>query len=259
MSGWTLVATGVTYKIGSATLISGISVTIPEGKVTAIIGPSGSGKSTLLRCLGTLYEPTQGTVTADGQALKALGDAYRARLGYVPQDDVVHPELSVQHELSFAARLRLDTAVSDEDRQALVARVIKELGLVKQANQKIARLSGGQRKRVNIGIELLADPRVILLDEPASGLDPATEEDLLGILRRLAKQGRTVALTTHSMEYLDQVDRVLVMMEGALIFSGSLDRLLSHFGIPHAAEMFRTIRKKGVAHWREGWARSRKE
>ena len=256
MSGWTLAARGLTYKIGSKALISGVSCTLPAGKVTAIIGPSGSGKSTLLRCLGSSYKPSAGEVTADGQKLKELGDAYRARLGYVPQDDVVHPELKVEHELTFAARLRLDTEMPDDKREWLVNSVIRELGLEGQRGQKIARLSGGQRKRVNIGIELLADPRVILLDEPASGLDPATEEDLLGMLRRLADQGRTVGLTTHSIEYLDRVDQLLVMMEGALVFAGGLDRLLGHFGIPHVAEMFKTLRKAGVSHWRQAWAKS---
>ena len=255
MSGWTLAATGLTFKIGSKSLISGVTCTLPAGKVCAIIGPSGSGKSTLLRCFASSYKPSAGTVTADGERLKELGDTYRARLGYVPQDDVVHPELSVENELRFAARLRLDSDLPAERRNFLVDRVIRELGLQRQRGQKIARLSGGQRKRVNIGIELLADPRVILLDEPASGLDPATEEDLLGILRRLASQGRTVCLTTHSMEYLDQVDVVLVMMDGALIFAGGLDRLLTHFGIPHVAEMFKTLRKAEVSVWRQKWAR----
>ncbi len=254
MSGWTLKASGLTFKIGGKVIISGVSCTLPAGKVTAIIGPSGSGKSTLLRCLGSAYKPSAGTVTADGQILKKMGDDYRSRLGYVPQDDVVHPELKVEHELTFAARLRLDTEMPADKRKWLVDRVIRELGLEKQRRQKIARLSGGQRKRVNIGIELLADPRVILLDEPASGLDPATEEDLLGMLGRLAEQGRTVGLTTHSMEFLDRVDQLLVMMEGALVYAGGLEGLLNHFGIPHVAEMFKTLRKAGVSHWRQKWA-----
>lgn len=256
MSGWTLAANGLTFKIGSKALISRVTCSLPAGKVTAIIGPSGSGKSTLLRCLASSYKPSAGTVTADGELLKKLGDTYRARLGYVPQDDVVHPELKVEHELGFAARLRLDAAMPAQERKALVDGVIRELGLEGQRRQKIARLSGGQRKRVNIGIELLADPRVILLDEPASGLDPATEEDLLGILRRLARQGRTVGLTTHSMEYLDQVDQILVMMDGAMIYAGPLERLLTHFGIPHVADMFKTLRTAGVQHWSSAWAKA---
>ncbi len=255
-AGWTLTATGLTYKIGGKALISGITATFPAGKTTAILGPSGSGKSTLLHCLSSVYKPSQGMVTADGTALNKLGDAYRSRLGYVPQDDVVHPELKVQDELAFSARLRLDTAISAEERDALISKVIKELGLTPQRKQKIARLSGGQRKRVNIGIELLADPRVLLLDEPASGLDPATEEDLLGILARLAAQGRTVALTTHSMEFLDRMDRLIVLMGGSLIYCGGLPRLLTHFEITHVADMFKMIRKKGVSHWTQRWAKA---
>jgi len=244
---------GLYLVLGGNKVLSDISLSFLPGQISAVLGPSGSGKSTLIKCITTVFKPSQGRVTVDGQDLWQIRGSFRPLLGYVPQDDIIHRELRVEQAFSFAARLRLDTDVPQALRTKLIDRIIGQLGLAAHRRKRIARLSGGQRKRVNIGIELIADPRVLILDEPASGLDPGTEEDLLGILRRLAQQGKTVITTTHSMEFLDQVDRVVVLMDGAMIFSGTLATLLDHFQIPHVADVFKTIRKNSTAQWVTKW------
>ena len=247
--GYTIATSGLYLKRSGKNLISNVNLSFFPGKVSAILGPSGSGKSTLVKCLTTVFKPSKGLVTMDGKKLWKERATFRKSLGYVPQDDVIHTELQVQQAFRYAARLRLDPELSDEVIQKKIDHLAGQLGLGEHKKKRIRRLSGGQRKRVNIGIELLADPRVLVLDEPASGLDPGTEEDLLKILRGLANTGKTVILTTHSMEYLDRVDRVVVLVDGAAVFSGPLDSLLSHFDIPHAAEVFKKLRENSVDHW----------
>jgi ABC-type multidrug transport system ATPase subunit len=252
--GPTLRTSGLCLELSGKRILDNINLTFLPGRISSILGPSGSGKSTLIKCLTTVLRPTRGRVTVDGKDLQQQRDALRPQLGYVPQDDIIHRELRVEQAFDFAARLRLDEELSAERRRKLIAGITRKLGLAQRRRMRIGRLSGGQRKRVNIGIELLADPTLLVLDEPASGLDPATEEDLLKILAELAGRGKTVVLTTHSMEYLDRVDSVVVLSDGAAIFCGPLPALLSHFEIEHPAEVFRTIRGNSTAHWVQRWA-----
>ena len=249
----TLITKGLFLKRSGKFLLSNVSLIFNPGQVTAIIGPSGSGKSTLLRCLTTSYKASKGQITLNGGKLWKQRATYRRALGYVPQDDIIHRELKVRQAFEFAARLRLDTALTTEQIKRKIDHLTGQLGLAEHRGKRVSRLSGGQRKRVNIGIELLADPRVLILDEPASGLDPATEEDLLKVLRGLANSRKTVVLTTHSMEYLDRVDSVVVLMEGAVIWAGTVAPMLRHFGVPHVAEVFKTIRKHPRQHWVGRW------
>ena len=247
--GYTIATSGLFLKRSGKNLLSNVNLSFFPGKVSAILGPSGSGKSTLVKCLTTVFKPSKGLVTVDGKKLWKERASFRQTLGYVPQDDIIHTELKVQQAFLYAARLRLDSEIPDKVIENKIAHLTTQLGLAEHKKKRIRRLSGGQRKRVNIGIELLANPRVLVLDEPASGLDPGTEEDLLKILRGLANVGKTVVLTTHSMEYLDRVDRVVVLVEGAAVFSGALESLLSHFDVPHAAEVFKKLRTQPLEHW----------
>jgi ABC-type multidrug transport system ATPase subunit len=195
-------------------------------------------------------------VLVDGQSLKKDVAAFRGRLGYVPQDDIIHRELRVEQVFQFAAQLRLGSEYSREEITRRVEKTARELGLFECRFRRVRSLSGGQRKRVNVGVELLAEPDILVLDEPASGLDPATEEDLLHILRRLADEERTIVLTTHSMEYLSLVDRIVVLMDGSVIFAGTMNELLAHFDIPHVADVFKTIRGQDAHHWKNKYRAS---
>lgn len=239
----------VTYRAGSKMILQETSLRLNPGEITAVIGPSGSGKSTLLKLLATVWSPSSGSVYFQGQDLKDSRADYRMKLGYAPQDDVIHRDLTVEDSFRFAAELRLPEWVTPEVAQQRMDAVIEGLGLGERRRHRISKLSGGQRKRVNVGVELLADPEALLMDEAASGLDPATEGDLMKILTEIAQQGKTVVLTTHSMEYLDQVQKIVLLAQGLLIFAGSLAELLVHFNIPHIAEVFKKIREREVGYW----------
>ncbi|HBL17390.1 MAG TPA: hypothetical protein DD417_11770 [Elusimicrobia bacterium] len=240
---------GVTFKIGRARLLTDVTLDFRRMEVTAIIGPSGSGKSTLLKCLTTTHRPSKGKVLVGGRDAWEIRRQYRIELGYVPQDDVIHRQLTVDQAFYYASKLRLDTALDGPAVRRRIDSIAQLLGLTEHRRQRIYRLSGGQRKRVNIGIELLADPPVLILDEPASGLDPGTEEDLVKLLGSLARSGRTVVMTTHSMEYLDAVDRIVLVISGNVVFAGNLRELLAHFRVAHPAEVFKAVRQRELDHW----------
>ncbi|MCK5804097.1 MAG: ABC transporter ATP-binding protein [Lentisphaeria bacterium] len=240
---YTLATRDVSYRTGGSTLLSGATLTFHPGTITGILGPSGSGKSTLLKCLTTIYDPSKGTVTINGEPVDSDVPGFRRLLGYVPQDDVIHRSLKVDQVLQYAARLRLPAETTAEEIENRIATLTSGLGLADRRTHRVRRLSGGQRKRVNIAVELLANPAVLVLDEPASGLDPGTEEDLLGLLRRLADMGKTVLLTTHSMEFLDALDQIVVLDAGKIAFAGPLDAMLAHFGITHPADVFKALRQ----------------
>lgn len=246
----------VTFRAGGAALLHEASLSFRSGELTAIIGPSGCGKSTLLKCLTTTQRPASGRVTFDGKDVWEMRSQYRLGLGYVPQDDVIHPQLTVAEAFEFASGLRLDTALPPADVSKRIESAAAVLGLAAAKDRRIHRLSGGQRKRVNIGIELLADPQILILDEPASGLDPGTEEDLVKLLASLARGGRTVVTTTHSMEYLGAVDRIVVLDAGYVVFCGDRPQLLAHFQVAHEAEVFKTIRAKPAPEWAALYRRS---
>jgi len=246
----------LSYKAGGALILSNASLSFRQGELTAVIGPSGSGKSTLIKCLVTAQKPTDGAVYVGGRNAWDVRGQYRQELGYVPQDDIIHPQLTVQQAFFYASRLRLDTAVDAETVGRRIEGIASMLGLAEQRRRRIYRLSGGQRKRVNIGIELLADPSILILDEPASGLDPGTEEDLVKLLTSLARAGRTVVTTTHSMEYLSAFDRIVLLEAGRVIFGGTHQELLAYFDVPHAAEVFKVIRQKDAGFWASRYSAS---
>ena len=246
----------VSWKAGRVPILTDVDLLIPPGRLTALIGPSGSGKTTVLRCLAALLKPSRGAVTADGAPVWDIRRAYRARFGYVPQDDVVHTALTVRQALAYSARLRLDEGTPSDMVSRRVEAVAKLLGLDERLDLRIRRLSGGQRKRVNIGVELVADPDILVLDEPASGLDPGTEGDLVKLLKRLAGNGRSVVMTTHSMEYLGEYDSIVLLMRGRIVFCGSLPDMLRHFSSPSPAEVFRILRGADADDWAGRWRAS---
>lgn len=195
-------------------LLTNVSFTARPGTLTAVIGPSGAGKSTLIKLLGGAAQPTSGQVTFDGHDVHAEYASMRSRIGMVPQDDVVHRQLTVDQALSYAAQLRLPPDTSRADRRAVVDRVLGELELTEHRNKRVDKLSGGQRKRASVALELLTGPSLLILDEPTSGLDPALDRQVMSMLRRLADAGRTVVVVTHSLTYLSMCDQVLLLAPG---------------------------------------------
>ncbi len=219
-------------------LISDVTFTAGPGSLTAIIGPSGAGKSTLAKLIGGVLAPTSGTVRFDGQDVHAEYPALRSRIGMVPQDDVVHHQLTLEQALRYAAELRLAQATRD-DRQRAVQRVLAELELTDHAGTRVADLSGGQRKRASVAMELLTEPSLLILDEPTSGLDPALDRHIMTTLRRLADAGRVVLVVTHCLTYLDVCDQVLFLTpRGKIAFCGPPADIAGAMGADDWADIF---------------------
>jgi len=210
-------ACDLVYRVGSLKLLDDVSLSILPTEFVTIVGVSGAGKSTLLNALCGFRPATKGSVFVNGDNLYKNYDAYRTELGYVPQDDIIHQDLTVQQALNFAAQLRLTPNTSEADRRQQVEQVLMDLELQEQAKTYVKNLSGGQRKRVSIGVELLTKPGLFFLDEATSGLDPGTELQMMRLLRRMASQGRTVVLVTHTTKNLMISDLVVFLAKGGRV------------------------------------------
>jgi len=230
----------VTWTIeNNKTLLENISFTARPGTLTAVIGPSGAGKSTLARLIAGYTHPTSGTVSFEGHNIHAEYASLRSRIGMVPQDDVVHGQLTVNQALMYAAELRLPPDTTKEDRQRVVADVLAELEMTQHADTRVDRLSGGQRKRASVALELLTGPSLLILDEPTSGLDPALDRQVMTMLRQLADAGRVVLVVTHSLTYLDVCDSVLLLAPGGkTAFCGPPSQIGPAMGTTNWADIF---------------------
>ncbi|MFC4913947.1 ATP-binding cassette domain-containing protein [Actinomadura gamaensis] len=203
-------------------ILSGISLDVAPGELLAIIGGSGAGKTTLLESLAGIRPPDDGEIVRDGGA---------GPVGFVPQDDIVHRELPLARTLRYEARLRLPAGTGRAEIENRVAWVLSALALTDRAERRVGSLSGGERKRASIAVELLTRPPVLFLDEPTSGLDPATAAEVMRLLRRLAASGTTTVLTTHNPPDVDFCDRIAVLSpDGRLAFTGTPADALAHFG-----------------------------
>jgi ABC transport system ATP-binding/permease protein len=222
-------------------LLSNVSFTAGRGSLTAVIGPSGAGKSTLAKLIGGALAPTTGGVTFEGRDLHGDFAVLRTSIGLVPQDNVVHDKLTVDRALQYAAELRLPSATTKERRRA-VSKVLDELELTEHANTRIDRLSGGQRKRASMALELLTEPSLLILDEPTSGLDPSLDRQVMWWLRRLADAGRVVIVITHCLNYLDVCDQVLILAPGGkTAYCGPPCDVASVMGTANWADIFARV------------------
>ncbi|WAC90616.1 ATP-binding cassette domain-containing protein [Mycobacterium sp. Aquia_213] len=232
----------VGFAINGKDLLQQISMTARPGTLTAIIGGSGAGKSTLSRLIAGYTTPTAGAVTFEGHNIHTAYATLRSRIGMVPQDDVVHRQLTVNQALGYAAELRLPPDTSKADRDQVVAQVLDELGLTAHAETRVDKLSGGQRKRASVALELLTGPSLLILDEPTSGLDPALDLQVMTMLRQLADAGRVVLVVTHSLTYLDVCDQVLLMAPGGKIaFLGPPGQIGDSMGTTNWAQIFAKV------------------
>jgi ABC transport system ATP-binding/permease protein len=248
--GLAAVGISITSRAG-AVLVDDVGFTLEEGSLLAVVGPSGAGKSTLLGALTGLRPAPRGSVFFGGRDLYAHYHELRQRIGFVPQDDVVHPELTVEQSLLYAAELRFAPDVTAEERRARVEEVLVELGLEERRSLPVAKLSGGQRKRVSVAIELLTKPSLLFLDEPTSGLDPGLERSLMELLRTLADGGRTVVVVTHSTESLNLCDRVLFLAPGGrAAYYGPPQLALAYFGLDSYQEVFRELSADTPEEWK---------
>jgi ABC-type multidrug transport system ATPase subunit len=227
---------------GKRTLLDRVSFCAKPATLTAVIGPSGSGKSTLLNVIAGGTRPRGGAVSFDGHDVHAEYASLRNRIGLVPQDDVVHRQLAVDQALGYAAELRMSPDTTKDERQWVVRQVLEELELTPHAGTRVDKLSGGQRKRASVALELLTGPSLLILDEPTTGLDPALDQLVMKMLRQLADAGRTVVVVTHSLAYLDVCDQVLLLAPGGkTAFCGPPGELGQAMGTTDWADIFTDI------------------
>lgn len=225
------------------------SIEIPSQSLLAVMGPSGCGKSTLLKALNGDSPPTAGEVYISGLELNANYDYLKTRIGYVPQDDIVHRELTVEQSITYAARLRLNNS-SEEAIRAKVADVMTALNITHIKSNLVGKISGGQRKRVSIAVEILTDPLILFLDEPTSPLDPQTIEEFLGRLEKLAENGTTVVMVTHKPEDLNYMHSAIFMAEGGhLVYHGGSKEYLPYFGVEDTVKVYSLLVKEKAKPW----------
>ncbi len=257
----------VKYANTEKTILNDVSVAIEPGQLVAIVGGSGAGKSTLMKTLLGIAPTTSGVVLLNGDDLRQNFDLYRRDIGYVPQDDIVHRELTVEEVLTYACQLRLPP---DTNIEAAITNTLNQVKLSHVRHTVVHQLSGGQRKRVSIAVELLANPKLFFLDEPTSGLDPGLDKKMMELLRELADQGRTIVLVTHATSNLEACDRVIFMGSGGqLCYFGPPEDAMTFFQAPspdfkHFADIYIKLdegntddqRAQNVQHWAEKFKRS---
>ena len=225
------------------------SVDMKAGSLIAIMGPSGCGKSTLLKTLNGESPASKGVVKIFGFELEENYDFLKNKIGYVPQDDIIHKELTVKQSLYYAAKIRLDNA-SEIEIENKIKRVLSELDIWEKRDDLVSSLSGGQRKRVSIAVELLSDPWVLFLDEPTSPLDPQTIENFLGILRKLANNNTTVVMVTHKPEDLAYMDELIILSQGGhMVYQGSAKNYLDYFESKSPVEVYAKLVDKSAHPW----------
>jgi ABC-type multidrug transport system ATPase subunit len=259
-------ARGLVVSAGGRRLLDDVSVSIGAGELVAVIGASGAGKTTLLEAIAglrpheagavrfiddiagaaDLLPRSEGPLGPDPRSEGPLGPdpAVAPTIGYVPQDDIIHKELALDRTLLHAALLRLPSATTRDAAAADVGRVLDVLDLARVAGVRVGALSGGQRKRASIAVELLAKPRIFFLDEPTSGLDPGTANALIRVLRSLADAGSTVVFTTHSASDVVHCNRVVVMGTGGrVLFCGPVVGALEHFAVSTVTEIYEVVNR----------------
>jgi len=209
------------------TILNDVYLVLEPGQLVSFVGGSGAGKSTLMKALLGIAPISSGNVYLNGDNLRKNWPIYRSQVGYVPQDDIIHRELTVEEVLRCACQLRLPP---DTNIHEVIGNTLDQIKLSHVQNTLVSSLSGGQRKRVSIGVELLADPKLFFLDEPTSGLDPGLDKEMMQLLREQADRGRTIALVTHATDNIDICDRIAFMgLGGSLCFYGPPQEALPFF------------------------------
>ncbi|MDR3406424.1 MAG: FHA domain-containing protein [Chthoniobacter sp.] len=250
-AGGTIRADHVFFRSGPLTILDDVALTIPASRFVGIIGPSGAGKSSLLTTLSGLRAPEAGQVLVNGKDIYAGHEAQS--FGFVPQEDIVHAELTVDQALRYSARLRLPAGTPPREIDKLLLQTMDQLGLRPHVHKPISRLSGGQRKRVSVGVELLAKPAILFLDEPSSGLDPATEFQLMELLRDLADTGCTIVCTTHVMENAYLMDQLIVLCGGILAFQGSAQAAREYFSVQKLTGLYDRLADRPPKEWQSAF------
>ena len=239
----------VRVKFKTQEIASHTSMTIKPSEFVAFVGGSGAGKSTFMKCISGVDRPTSGKVLINGENLYDNYDELKSNIGYVPQEDIVYSNLTLHDTLQYAAKLRMPDNTTRKERNIRIKEVLEIVQLTELENSYIRQLSGGQRKRASIAVELIADPNLFFLDEPTSGLDPGTERSIMLTLRKMAEMGKTVILVTHNTLNLHLCDKVAFFGKGGkLCFFGRPKDALEFFGVDDFVDIY-TLLNEDVELW----------
>ena len=238
-------------------LVDKVSIKIPRGHFMAIVGPSGCGKTTLLKTIAGLNAESSGTLLWNGNSLSDGHDFDPSEIGYVPQFSIAYDPLTIDESIEAATRLRVKTK-SAEELDARIDRALEETGLTAIADRVVKVLSGGQKRRLGLAMELVSDPKILLCDEVTSGLDPRSEREIVKLLHELSrKEGRIVLSVTHSLAHLELYDSILVLHEGRVAFHGPPDMLTHYFSVKDTEEVYPRLATQTSDRWQSSWMKHR--
>lgn len=243
----------LSFQTGELTLLHGIRAHWPERHFGAILGPSGCGKTTLLRLIAGLHNPNEGEIHWLGRNLLDGEDLHPSEMGYVPQFSIAYDTLTVTESLATTLDLRVANLTADE-RQHRIDKTLAECGLESVADRRVGVLSGGQKRRVSLALEMLTSPRLLLCDEVLSGLDPKSEKEIIDLLHRLANAGdRLILNVTHSLSHLELYDSVTILTGGHLAYHGPTEHLAHYFDVLNHEDIFDRLAKRSPEKWAASW------
>jgi ABC transport system ATP-binding/permease protein len=239
------------------TLLSEINLRVPQAHFAAILGPSGCGKSTLLKVVAGIREHTLGTIHWDGRDLAAGTDMDPQEIGYVPQFSIAHELLTVEECVDEALRLRV-ADLSAEDHDARITAVMKQVGLDEIGDRRVHLLSGGQKRRLALAIEMVSLPHLLLCDEVTSGLDPKSEDEIVRLMHGLSRSDNRIVLSvTHSLHHVELYDSVVVLYQGVLAYHGSPKFIGHYFGIERTEDLYPRLAERKATDWQRSWHKHR--
>lgn len=239
-------------------LLDNVTVNVPPGHSMAIVGPSGCGKSTLLKTICGLKHHDEGEIHWQGRNVEHEGDLHPSELGYVPQFSIAHDLLTVEECVASSVSLRTRQP-DDEAGWTLVDEMLEATGLSKLADRPVKVLSGGQKRRLGLALELVTNPTLLLCDEVTSGLDPKSEREITQLLYDLARKNdkRIVITVTHSLGSLNLFDSVLVMHEGRIVYHGPPRAVMHYFSVEQAEDVYPKLATRSSERWADSWSRHR--
>ena len=251
----------VSLQLGNAPddplLLAEVSTRFPKKHFAAILGPSGCGKSTLLKVIAGLREPTLGHVEWDGRNLSDDGDMDPHEIGYVPQFSIAYDLLTVWESVESALRLRVSGLDLDQQEERL-EKILGEVGLEEIADREVRVLSGGQKRRLAMALEMVSSPHLLLCDEVTSGLDPKAEDEIAKLMHALSRRDDRIVLSvTHSLRHLALYDSIVVLYQGHVAYHGPAQFLYHYFGVEKPEELFPRLAQRKPEDWHRSWQKHR--
>ena len=238
-------------------LLSQISVHLPHGHFAAIIGPSGCGKSTLLKVVAGIKEHGSGEIHWKGRDVMTDGDLDPHEIGYVPQFSIAHELLTVEECVESTLRLRVG-GLSGEELDARIEKVLADVGLNEIADRRVSLLSGGQKRRLAMAMEMISSPSLLLCDEVTSGLDPKSEDEIVHLMHDLSRSDKRIVLSvTHSLQHVALYDSVIVLYQGHLVYHGTPKLIAHYFGITNPADLYPRLAQRKAGDWHRSWEKYR--